>query len=112
LTLEEVHENGVIHRDIKPENMLVNDQEQLKIIDFNISEVLPADGNVRVTNKFIGTKGYAAPELIIGIEKEKSTSGKALDIWSLGITLLELLERKHPFTIKTIEELHKYLSQE
>jgi serine/threonine-protein kinase len=63
---EIVHESGVIHRDIKPENMLVNDQGQLKVIDFNISEVLSAEGTVRVTNKFIGTKGYAAPELIIG----------------------------------------------
>ncbi len=56
----------MIHRDIKPENMLVNDQRQLKVIDFNISEVLSPEGTVRVTNKFIGTKGYAAPELIIG----------------------------------------------
>jgi len=63
---EIVHESGVIHRDIKPENMLVNDQRQLKFIDFNISEVLSPEGTVRVTNKFIGTKGYAAPELIIG----------------------------------------------
>jgi serine/threonine protein kinase len=55
-----------------------------------------------VTNKFIGTKGYAAPELIIGIEKERMIEGKALDIWSLGISLLELLERKHPFSVKTI----------
>jgi len=38
--------------------------------------------------------------------------GKALDIWALGISLLELLERKHPFNIRTLEELHKYLSQE
>ena len=53
--------------------------------------MLPAEGTVRVTNKFIGTKGYAAPELVIGTEKEKWTSGKALDIWALGITLLELL---------------------
>lgn len=75
-------------------------------------KVLSLEGTVRVTNKFIGTKGYAAPELIINTEKEKWTSGKALDIWSLGITLLELLERKHPFSIKTIEELHKYLSKE
>lgn len=74
--------------------------------------MLTTEGTVKVTNKFIGTKGYAAPELIIGTEKEKWTSGKALDIWALGITLLELLERKHPFSVKTIEELHKYMSQE
>lgn len=75
-------------------------------------KVLSSEGTVKVTNKFIGTKGYAAPELIMNTDKEKWTSGKALDIWSLGITLLELLERKHPFSIKTIEELHKYLSKE
>lgn len=56
-----------------------------------------------MTNKFIGTKGYAAPELILGIEKEKMIDGKALDIWSLGISLLELLERRHPITVKTME---------
>ncbi len=57
---------------------------------------------MKVTNKFIGTKGYAAPELIIGTDHEKWTLGKALDIWSLGITLLELLNRKHPFSVKTL----------
>ena len=67
---------------------------------------------LKVTNKFVGTKGYAAPELIFGVEKEKMIDGKALDIWSLGISLLECLERKHPFSVKTLEELHKYLSQE
>ena len=43
---------------------------------------------MKVTNKFVGTKGYAAPELVIDVEKEKMIDGKALDIWSLGISLL------------------------
>jgi len=43
---------------------------------------------IRINNKFIGTKGYAAPELIIGIDNERMVDGRSLDIWSLGITLL------------------------
>lgn len=49
------------------------------------------DSLIHVNNKFIGTKGYAAPELIIDLEHEKIVNGKNIDIWALGITLLELL---------------------
>lgn len=67
---------------------------------------------IKVNNKFVGTKGYAAPELIIDTDKEKVVDGRKIDIWALGITLLELLERRHPFSVKTVEELHKYLSKD
>lgn len=48
--------------------MLVSEDGVLKIIDFNISQEIKSD-KIKVTNKFIGTKGYAAPELIIDVEK-------------------------------------------
>lgn len=60
-----VHDNNVIHRDMKTENVLVNDKDEVKIIDFNVSMIVPPSGDVTITSKFVGTKTYAPPELVI-----------------------------------------------
>lgn len=70
------------------------------------------DNNIIVSSKFIGTRGYAAPELLLDVEEEKVVNGKNIDVWALGITLWEMLEKKHPFNVKTLEDLQKHLSRE
>lgn len=56
-----MHENNIIHRDIKAENVLINEKDEIKIIDFNVSCEVPSDGKITITDKFIGTKTYAPP---------------------------------------------------
>ena len=43
---------------------------------------------MQITSKFIGTKGYAAPELILDLDKEKMCDGKKIDVWAMAITFL------------------------
>jgi serine/threonine protein kinase len=76
-----IHKKGIIHRDIKPENILMMNGEP-KITDLGLAQVMRTSG---VSGKS-GTPFYVAPEVL---EEEKY--GQSVDIWSLGIVLLEFL---------------------
>ncbi|MEL7834838.1 protein kinase domain-containing protein [Fodinibius sp. Rm-B-1B1-1] len=88
------HENLVIHRDLKPDNILVNDNDEIKILDFGISKLLESDEdlNLTQTGSRILTPKYAAPEQII-----QTNITTATDLYSLGIIFYELLAGVPPF---------------
>lgn len=76
----------VIHRDLKPENILMDDTMNVKIADFGLAGITtPFSGNLR---QLCGTPEFTAPEIVLG----KEYSGPAVDIWSLGVILYELLQ--------------------
>ena len=77
-TLHAVHKKGVVHHDLKPENILFNEKGVLKIGDFGVA------------NTRIGTIPYMAPELFLATESVSRSDGR-IDIYALGITILELL---------------------
>lgn len=104
-----MHENNIIHRDIKAENVLINEKDEIKIIDFNVSCEVPTDGRITITDKFIGTKTYAPPELILPNNQPREVDGRLIDVWALGVTYIELLEKKHPFSVNTPAQLIKML---
>lgn len=78
------HHQHVLHRDIKPANLLVNDDLDLWVTDFGVAKALEADAVTR-TGDVVGTLRYMAPEQVLGETDVRS------DIYSLGITLYELL---------------------
>jgi len=78
----------IMHRDIKPSNVLVNSKGQIKLCDFGVSSEL--DNSVADT--FVGTGTYMAPERIQG-----SPYSVKSDVWSVGLTLMELAIGKFPF---------------
>lgn len=84
---------------------MLSEKGDIKVIDFNISSETPPDGKIKLTGKFVGTKTYAPPELVLPSNKEKIVNGRLIDVWALGITLLEMLERRHPFQCNTLQEL-------
>ena len=76
----------VIHRDLKPENILMDESTNVKIADFGLAGITtPFSGNLR---QLCGTPEFTAPEIVQG----KEYSGPAVDIWSLGVILYELLQ--------------------
>lgn len=81
-------EHRIIHRDLKPSNVLVNSQGQIKLCDFGVSGQLINS----VADTFVGTSSYMSPERIMG-----SPYSVKSDVWSLGISLMELALARFPF---------------
>ncbi|KAK2463919.1 hypothetical protein APHAL10511_004091 [Amanita phalloides] len=85
--LYDVHR--IIHRDIKPSNILCNSQGEIKLCDFGVSGELINS----IAHTFVGTSIYMSPERIQGAEYSVKS-----DVWSLGITLIELANGRFPFS--------------
>ncbi|OUC42028.1 kinase domain protein [Trichinella nativa] len=92
--LAHLHANKVIHRDIKGQNVLLTDNAEVKLVDFGVSAQL--DRTVGRRNTFIGTPYWMAPEVIACDENPDATYDSRSDLWSLGITSLEMAEGQPP----------------
>lgn len=84
------HAKHIVHRDLKLENILIDDNKNIKIIDFGFSVSVAPD---KTLNIFCGTPSYMAPEIV----SKKNYKGHATDTWSLGILLFALLCGHFPF---------------
>lgn len=84
-----LHGHRIIHRDIKPSNILLCRNGQVKLCDFGVSGESGTEG---VAQTFIGTSNYMAPERITG-----QTYTITSDVWSLGVTVLEVAQHRFPF---------------
>ncbi|KAG8597900.1 hypothetical protein GDO81_002425 [Engystomops pustulosus] len=103
--LDYLHSRNMIHRDIKAGNILLTEPGQVKLADFGSASI------VSPANSFVGTPYWMAPEVILAMD-EGQYEGK-VDIWSLGITCIELAERKPPlFNMNAMSALYHIAQNE
>uniref|UniRef100_A0A8I5TBM7 Ribosomal protein S6 kinase n=1 Tax=Pongo abelii TaxID=9601 RepID=A0A8I5TBM7_PONAB len=116
MALGHLRQKGIIYRDLKPENIMLNHQGHVKLTDFGLRKESIHDGTV--THTFCGTIKYMAPEILM-----RSGHNRAVDWWSLGAFMYDMLTGAPPFTgenrKKTIDNILKcklnlppYLTQE
>ncbi|KAN0004451.1 hypothetical protein ACTFIZ_010616 [Dictyostelium cf. discoideum] len=93
LALEHLHDSNIVHRDLKPENILLDSQGHCILTDFGLAKLEVKTNNE--TFSFAGTLEYMAPEMI-----QHATCGKAVDWWSIGILMYDMMIGKPPFEHK------------
>lgn len=98
--LGHLHANDIIYRDLKPENILLDQHGHIRLTDFGLSKMNCSDFHGAST--FCGTPEYLAPEMLAG-RKRKTEYGKAVDWWSLGTLMYEMLTGWPPFFDRNVE---------
>jgi eukaryotic-like serine/threonine-protein kinase len=103
--LAHAHQRGIIHRDLKPANILIGDDGEPLVLDFNLStDRTPAAGHLA---RLGGTLPYMAPEQFESFQGGSAEGSAASDVFSLGVVLYESLTCRHPFPIRhgTLDEV-------
>jgi 5'-AMP-activated protein kinase catalytic alpha subunit len=98
--VEYCHSHFIVHRDLKPENLLIDENKNIKIIDFGFTNIYRKD---TLLDTFCGSPYYAAPEMILA----KKYTGPEVDVWSLGVILYAMLCGSLPFDDTNVKLLHK-----
>ncbi len=106
--LEYAHQNGVIHRDVKPGNLLLDHKGNLWITDFGLARV-ETDGGLTLTGDILGTLRYISPEQALA---KRVVVDHRTDIYSLGVTLYELLTLQPAYDAADRHELMRKIAFE
>ena len=99
-----IHGQGIAHRDLKLENVVVNEDEEVKLVDFGFARKIVENEKM---DDICGTPNYMSPELC----KKGRYNGRAADVWALGIILYYLLVENFPFEGKSERELFDNIIQ-
>ncbi len=97
--LVHAHERGIVHRDLKPANVLLTDDGQPMLLDFNLAADTKLDGPA--TASVGGTLPYMAPEALEALRTGPQSADPRCDLYSLGVILFELATGRHPFPIRS-----------
>src|SRR5262249_35965452 len=108
--LGHAHEHGILHRDIKPSNLILDDAGQLWVTDFGLARV-QGESTLTQTGDMLGTLRYMSPESAAGGGKRNLLDGRT-DIYSLGVTLYELLTLRPAFSGDDRVEVLRQIAEE
>lgn len=97
--LAHAHERGILHRDLKPANVLLTDDGQPMLLDFNLAEDTKRAGDAARAS-IGGTLPYMAPEHLEAFQGGRRTVDARSDVYALGVILYELLTGRHPFPLR------------
>ncbi|KAL0967144.1 hypothetical protein UPYG_G00248380 [Umbra pygmaea] len=103
--VEHLHTHGIVHRDLKIENFLLDEHNNIKIVDFGLSNTLKVDSvSADLLTTQCGSPAYAAPELLA-----HKKYGPKVDVWSVGVSTFAMLTGTLPFTVEpfNIKQLHQ-----
>ena len=106
--LDHAHQNGILHRDVKPANLMVDDAGKLWITDFGLARI-EADAGMTMTGDIVGTLRYMSPEQVLA---KRVVVDHRSDIYSLGVTLYELLALRPAFVNDDRQELLRQIAFE
>lgn len=98
--VEYLHKLNIVHRDLKPENLLLDHNQNIKIVDFGLSNTYKTGATLKTA---CGSPCYAAPEMIAG----QRYQGSLVDIWSVGVILFALICGYLPFEDANTSNLYK-----
>ncbi|KAL9653637.1 hypothetical protein ABK040_009114 [Willaertia magna] len=104
--LQYLHRQGICHRDIKPENILIDADDNIKLSDFGVSQIVEGDDDLIKTAA--GTPAFMSPESIKG----DPYSGFKSDIWALGVTLYVILFNSTPFQGESYIQIYNSIQNE
>lgn len=104
IALETLHNMDVIYRDLKPENILLDSQGHIALCDFGLCKLNMKDNEK--TQTFCGTPEYLAPEVLLG-----QGYTKAIDWWTLGVLLYEMLTGLPPYYDENVKTMYKKILQ-
>lgn len=105
--LEHAHQQGILHRDIKPSNLLIDQRGELWVTDFGLAR-LPEEANLTRTGDQLGTLRYMSPEQALG---QHLAVDQRADVYSLGLTLYELVTLRPAFDAREPEGLLRQIAQ-
>lgn len=93
-----LHTNNIVHRDLKPENILLDYNNDVNIIDFGLSTIYEEN---KFLTTYCGSPFYTSPEILLG----NKYRAESVDVWSLGVILFLMLNRRLPFNDDEIKKL-------